>query len=392
MVEPIKVYHFSEVPTETAGEAAAWDAREQERITALKADAAARMAGPPLAPLVPPSRFTAYSLAELARLPTVAVDWVVRGVVPHGGVTLIVAKPGAGKSLLAYDMAACVAVGVQWLDHLPVTQGAVAYVDLDGRQSLAALRAKAAVRGLGLTDAAFDVLPIHVIADVGSLDITKQEDRTDLLQSLVAIADLRLVIFDTYADLHRGEENSPDDMVDTMQAVLTVARQLRCGVLIIHHLRKSSGSNELDDVRGSSAITGKVDAVFLLKQERDSTSSAPRLTLLQRKSRLTAEAEPRHLTLDTEEDAEGNLRRYRFVQGNGPESKAENTAENTVQRGRPTERGVPEALPLLASYRAERPGMTETQLTQQLLVRGFAYSTARRAVKQFIEQPAESDP
>ena len=319
---------------------------------------------------------TAYHLSELLNDPTPAVEWVVRDVVPKNGITFLVAKPGAGKSLLAYDMAACVASGLPWLNAIPTEQGAVAYVDLDGRRSLAKLRANAAIQGRGFSDAAATVLPMYIIGDLSQLDISKQEVRTDLLETLAGIADLRLVVFDTYADLHRGEENSPDDMLDTMYAVLQIAQQMHCGVLIIHHLRKGgtgSTSSDLDDVRGSSAITGKVDAVFLLKQERDSAESAPRLTLLQRKSRLTAEAAPRTLLLETTTTDDGDLISFRFVQGDTPERP---------KGGRPTERGVPQALLELANYREEHPDATEAEMRQHLTAHGFLRGTIGNALKE----------
>ena len=40
-------------------------------------------------------------------------------------------------------------------------------------------------------------------------------------------------------------------------------------ILVIHHLRKSSGQDILDQVTGSTGLTGAMDEILLLKRERE---------------------------------------------------------------------------------------------------------------------------
>src|SRR4051794_13200191 len=92
------------------------------------------------------------------------VEWIAENMIPRGGLMFLVARPGAGKSLLAYYMVACVLTGIPIFDVLSVIQGAVAYIDLDGRKGIARMRAAAALRGLGLDDDEIAATALYIAA------------------------------------------------------------------------------------------------------------------------------------------------------------------------------------------------------------------------------------
>jgi len=314
--------------------------------------------------------FRLYHISELRRRSTPAIPWIVTGVVPKGGITLLVAKSGTGKSMLAYDLAACVLLGDDWLGAIPVTQGGVAYIDLDGEPESAVIRADAALRGHGLADDAIDTVPLFVSADYTMYDIRERDRVATLLDTLAAVPDLRLVIFDTYSDLHRGEEASADDMTDTMASLVEIKHALGCGVLIVHHQRKGDGAG-LDDVRGSSAIIAKTDAVFFLKQERDVEGLPSLCTLIQRKARHTAEAKPRTLRMEAEMDGE-TLHSFHW------QTTDEQPAPPTT--GRPSTIFA-QAMGAATRMLTETPGLTTKALVRRLMDHGIARTTAQRVAE-----------
>lgn len=331
--------------------------------------------------------FDLVHISELAAQTETVIEWVVRGIVPRGGITFMVAVAGSGKSLLAYDMAACVLTGEPWLGNIPVAQGGVAYIDLDGKPVTARQRAFAALRGHGIRPEEANRLPFFLSARYSVYDLRDAEARDALMDRLAAVPEIALVVFDTYADLHRGEESSPDDMLDTMHALTQIATQLNTGVLVIHHPRKRGDGTGtgLEDVRGSSAIIGKADAVFILKQERDEEGRPSRSILLQRKARLTAEAEPRTLRMEAVKDADDNLIEYRFIATDEP------VAFSGPQGGRPAT-VMAQAMGLATRILAETPEMARSELARRLLDRGVKRNTAYRVAEQITRVRLSQNP
>ncbi len=294
-----------------------------------------------------------------------AIDWVVQDTVAREGVTFLVARAGAGKSLFAAHIGACVLTGTPLFGTLTVAQGAVAYLDFDmHRARLTGMRVAAALRGVGLDDAAIATAPYYIAAAQSSADLRDSDVLSKVLGELATVPHLALVVLDSFSDLHHGKEQSPDDMTDTMGGAVAIATQLKCGVLVNHHARKGS-TNELEDVRGASSIVAKADAVFILKTERDDDNNPGKLTLLQRKSRLTEEARPRHIALETSGDLNGALHDYRFAltepQGN--------------RVGRPAVAAA-EAEQIVTRLLWQEPDLPKPELVKHLMAAGVAQTTA----------------
>jgi len=325
--------------------------------------------------------FRLYHISALRQRSATTIQWIVTGVVPKGGITLLVAKSGTGKSMLAYDLAACVLLGEDWLGAIPVTQGGVAYIDLDGEPESAVIRADAALRGHGLADDALDTLPLFVSADYTMYDIRKHDRVAALLETLAAVPDLRLVIFDTYSDLHRGEEASADDMTDTMASLVEIKHALGCGVLIVHHQRKGDGAG-LDDVRGSSAIIAKTDAVFFLKQERDEEGLPSLCTLIQRKARHTAEAKPRTLRMEAEMDGE-TLHSFHWQTTDAQPAPPTTGRPSTI---------FAQAMGTATRMLTETPGLTTKALVRRLMDQGVARTTAQRVAESIASAQNAQNP
>jgi len=51
-------------------------------------------------------------------------------------------------------------------------------------------------------------------------------------------------------------------------ALQSLANQFRVSILVVHHTRKSEADDPLDEVSGSTGVTGSADAVMVLKRGR----------------------------------------------------------------------------------------------------------------------------
>ena len=73
------------------------------------------------------------TLADALIAPEAAESWLVDGMIPLGGLSLMVGAPKAGKSTLARNLVLAAAQGREWLGRA-VTQGPALYVTMEGRR------------------------------------------------------------------------------------------------------------------------------------------------------------------------------------------------------------------------------------------------------------------
>ena len=178
------------------------------------------------------------------------IDWVWEDYLPVGGLVMLAAKPKVGKSTLAYDLAVKVAQGEPFLGR-QTTRGGVLILALEEHPRDVRLRLKA----LG---AECDNLYIHAgrlktsSAVFGSIEQFAKEH------------DINLILVDTLAMFWRiVDENDPAALTRAVQPLLDLARETGACVLLIHHFRKSEGT-EGDEVRGTSALLASLDVALLL--------------------------------------------------------------------------------------------------------------------------------
>jgi hypothetical protein len=300
------------------------------------------------------------------------IAWVVEDTVPQDGVAMVAAAPGIGKSLLAHHIGACVVTGEKVFGVLAVRQGAVAYVDLDmHREKIAALRATAAFAGVGAADV--NAQPYYITGRHDSMDLRQIEVCEAVIADLRRIPNLSLVVFDVFSDVHHGKERDPDDMTDVSRSLAHIAATLHVGVLLPHHLRKGGG-NELEDIRGTTAITAKLDAAFLLTSGREEDDTQGIIQMVQRKARLTEPASPRYLDLSMEMDADGTLLSYRF-----------DPVKRGAKRGRPATASEV-ARDHAAAMLTAQPALAKRELVAALIGHGTTKTTAYRVAGDLFSQ------
>ena len=193
------------------------------------------------------------SLEELAvDLPP--IEWLWPGWIPRGMITLLGAVPGAGKSFLALDLARRIIHGEAFPDGRPVPapDANVVYVDAEAVPQLLNERVKAwGVDARRL----FLMLP----EDGQLLDFNLPGDR-DLLGDMIASLEPGLVVIDSLSSISTKGENSVEDVRAVLGFLNRLAQDYRVPLLLVHHLRKSSGFQPrqwdltIDDFRGSTHI------------------------------------------------------------------------------------------------------------------------------------------
>lgn len=241
------------------------------------------------------------SLAEIAAdLPP--IEWLWRGWIPRGMLSLLGAVPGAGKSLTTLDLARRVIHGMGWPDGSAIENpgSTVVYVDAENVPMIHNARAE---RWEMDRSRLFMLLP-----ETNSLmDFSSQRDRDRLIELLHGVAP-ELVIIDSLSSISSKGENNVDDVREVLGWLTEVAQFFRVGMVLIHHLRKRGPlplvtGVTIDDFRGSGHIIAMARSVMglsTIKTEPDSKEPAPRrfeiikTNLCQYPDALGVELQPLH--------------------------------------------------------------------------------------------------
>lgn len=201
-----------------------------------------------------PLGFVLVTLGQLVAEPAEAVDWIVDGLIPCGGVILLSAKPKVGKTTLARTLVTAVARGLPFLGRKTL-QGSAIYLALE--ESRPRLRERFAKMGVRDDDQVW----IHV----------GKAPQDALLALLAAITSHHpsLVVIDPLFRFTRVKDVSAyAEVTAALENIVEAARKTGCAIVVVHHDRKAMGDGG-DQILGSTAIFGAVDTAILMQKRSD---------------------------------------------------------------------------------------------------------------------------
>jgi hypothetical protein len=304
----------------------------------LKRLAAAAPEWTPTAALEPGPILTC--LADVEPRP---VSWLWPERIPAGRITLLVGRPGEGKSFLTTDAAARVTTGTPWPDGTDCPQGSVILISAEDDPA-DTIRPR-------LDAHCADVRRVHLLSAVRRVDDEGQYDRmisladVDAIEAaLVRLPDCRLIVVDPIGSFLGGgtDAHRDNEVRGVLAPIAALAEKHGPAVLVVAHRRKSAGSIADDLALGSRAFTGIARAVWHLT--RDAENKARRLLLpgknnLAREGdglafsiigeppRIAWEREPVAMTADDALAVEGQSRE----QKPGPEAEALDAATDWLR-------------------------------------------------------------
>ena len=187
------------------------------------------------------------TLKDLLAEPEEVIDWVVKDLLPKGGLSLIVAKPKTGKSTLARQLALAIARGESFLDR-ETEQGLVLYLALEERRN--------DVRSHFKSMGACEEENLKIFAGMAPADALEQ------VRSLAEKEKPLLIVVDTLARLTRIKDlNDYSQVITGLQPLLAIAREVGSHVCLLHHSKKGE-SRGIDSALGSIGIVGTVDTII----------------------------------------------------------------------------------------------------------------------------------
>jgi len=222
-------------------------------------------------PLSGLDHFTASELLDMELPP---LEYVVEGVIPQG-TSLLAAAPKIGKSILCLNIAVAVAMDGKALGKADVTGGRVLYIDLDGDKRGMQRRLQKLLRGESKADTEQALQRLDISREWPRVDPDATDPKADAVRRLgwylKRFPETSLVIVDTLADV-RPKTSGHRNMYETDREALTPFRSIceehGASSIFIHHTNKSTATDPLEHVSGSTGLTSAVDNVLVMKKER----------------------------------------------------------------------------------------------------------------------------
>lgn len=183
----------------------------------------------------------AFTADELAGGPAPFRPWHVKNMVPIKAVTLLQGDGGAGKSLLALQLAASTVLGRAWLGQ-EVRRGNVLYLSAEDDRDEVHRRLEAITLDYGVQLA--DLSGLKVLDMTGRDSILAAADRAGRLQATALWGELQslisqwepvLIAIDNLADVFAGEENSRPHARQFVSQLQGCAGRHDAAVLLIGH-------------------------------------------------------------------------------------------------------------------------------------------------------------
>ena len=183
--------------------------------------------------------------------------YLVKGLIPHPGLSVIWGPPKSGKSFWTFDLVMHVALGWEYRGRR-VHQGPVVYCCFEGQSGIKA-RVEA-FRQQFQIDRRQDV-PFFLQAV--TLDLVR--DHVVLIEAVRATLGATkpvAVVLDTLNRSLMGSESSDTDMSSYVRAADAIRDAFDCSVLVVHHC----GIND-SRPRGHTSLTGAADAQLAVKRD-----------------------------------------------------------------------------------------------------------------------------
>jgi hypothetical protein len=205
---------------------------------------------------------------EYLKLPRDPATWLIKSLIPLSGAALLYGQEKSGKSAIAIQLAAALSGGAsQWMGFAVGRTGPVLYLQLDTPRSTWAKRFEI-LRGNGLEYTSNLFLADRETVEHFPFDILLPE-HMNYLKLLCAMRQPIAVFVDTLRESHSGDENESTTARNVIANIVGAIGN--AALIIVSHSRKPQPDTDKDlmaDHRGSSYITGRMDAILRMTSNR----------------------------------------------------------------------------------------------------------------------------
>ena len=235
--------------------------------------------------------------------------WIVPGLLLRRNVTILVAPPGSGKSLLTLQMALMMGTAKTWGGWHPRAPAKTLVINAEDDSDEMRRRLYAACHEMEITD--WDALRDRVaVAEApGNIIVAKADSRTKTViaqpmfkQLVKTVLDnnFDVLIVDPFAETFEGDENSNSELKWAAVLWRDIARRTNAAVMLVHHTRKfNAEAGDMDSARGGGALVGVARIVSTLFQMTEQEAAIYGVTAEERHQYLRFDDAKANLTLVT---------------------------------------------------------------------------------------------
>ena len=205
-----------------------------------------------------------YSLADLGDMEFPEQRWLAKDMILLGTTTILAGRPKKGKSWAAFDLCLSVAAGGKWMDQFPCEQGDVLYLALEDTQRRMQDRARKLIPGQPFPKGLFIN---HSIAKDGSQECY-------LKSKIKANKDLKLIVIDTLQMYRSPKSKRGSDYEHDYNAIADIhnlSKKYNVAILIVHHTKKAKCEEAVDEISGTTGVTGAADTWLILGDRQGQT-------------------------------------------------------------------------------------------------------------------------
>jgi hypothetical protein len=183
--------------------------------------------------------------------------YLVKGLIPRVGMTVVWGPPKCGKSFWAFDLMMHVALGWPYRGRR-VNKGAVVYCAFEGQtgieQRVEAFRLTYLDEQSAAVPFYLEPVTLDLVRDHGALIAAIRQTLGDLMPVAVTL--------DTLNRSLAGSESSDQDMSAYVRAADAIREAFSCAVIIVHHC-----GHDGVRPRGHSSLAGALDAQLSVKRD-----------------------------------------------------------------------------------------------------------------------------
>jgi RecA-family ATPase len=181
--------------------------------------------------------------------------YLVKGIIPHPGLTVIWGPPKSGKSFWTFDLTMHVALDWEYRGRR-VHQGPVVYCCFEGQSGI-----QARVEAFRQRFLSEDAEAVPFFLQPVTMDLVKEHP--ELIAAIRTLDKAPVaVVLDTLNRSLKGSESSDEDMSNYVRASDAIREAFDCAVIVVHHC----GIND-SRPRGHTSLTGATDAQLAVKRD-----------------------------------------------------------------------------------------------------------------------------
>ncbi len=199
-------------------------------------------------------RLSVVTIGALLAEPVEETPWLVDGLLPQGGLSILAGKPKGGKSTFARFLSLAVARGLPVLGRV-TNAGPVVYLGLEDKRG----EIREHFRAMG---AGSEGLHVHTGPAPRETSVA-----VDQLTELIEGTGAKLAVIDTMLRFVRVRDIADyAEMTRALDPLLNLSREMGCHVMAVYHAGKADREG-LDAILGSVAIAGICDTGLILQRK-----------------------------------------------------------------------------------------------------------------------------